>query len=74
MAPAMGPHQLVTATVIARQYYIDRMTKQRIGDHHGISRHKVARILHKARESGVVRIEVGGTTQADTELGETLHR
>jgi DNA-binding transcriptional regulator LsrR (DeoR family) len=63
MAPAMGPHQLVTAGMIARQYYINRMTKQRIGDLHGISRHKVARILHKARESGVVSIEVGGISR-----------
>jgi DNA-binding transcriptional regulator LsrR (DeoR family) len=50
------------------------MTKRRIGDLHGISRHKVARILRRARESGVVIIEVGGTTQADIGLGETLHR
>jgi len=49
--------------MIARQYYINRMTKQRIGDLHGISRHKVARILHKARESGVVSIEVGGISR-----------
>jgi DNA-binding transcriptional regulator LsrR (DeoR family) len=63
MAPAMGPHQLVTAGMIARQYYINRMTKQRIGDLHGISRHKVARILHKAPESGVVSIEVGGISR-----------
>src|SRR4051812_8785141 len=70
----MGPHELVTSAMIARQYYIDRMTKQRIGDLHGISRHKVARILRKARESGVVRIEVGRTTKADIELGETLHQ
>ena len=72
--PTMGPHELVTASVIARQYYVDRMTKQRIGDLHGISRHKVARILRKARESGLVRIDVGGTTRADIELGETLHQ
>jgi DNA-binding transcriptional regulator LsrR (DeoR family) len=74
MPPTMGPHELVTACMIARQYYVDQMTKQRIGDLHDISRHKVARILRKARESGLVRIEVGGTAQADIELGETLHR
>ena len=74
MPPTMVPHELVTASVIARQYYVDRMTKQRIGDLHGISRHKVARILRKARESGLVRIDVGGTTRADIELGETLHQ
>ena len=74
LEPPMGPHELVTAAMIARQYYIDRMTKQRIGDLHGISRHKVARILRKARESGVVRIKVGGTTRADIERGETLHQ
>jgi len=74
MPPTMGPHELVTACMIARQYYVDQMTKQRIGDLHGISRHKVARILRKARESGLVRIEVGGTAQADIENGETLHR
>ena len=60
--------------MIARRYYIDRMTKQRIADLHGISRHKVARILRKARESGLVRIEVGGTMQADIELDDTLHQ
>jgi DNA-binding transcriptional regulator LsrR (DeoR family) len=70
----MGPHELVTAAMIARQYYIDRMPKQRIADLHGISRHKVARILRKARESGLVRIDVGGTTRADIEFGETLHQ
>jgi len=74
MPPAMGPDELVTAAMIARRYYIDRMTKQRIADLHGISRHKVARILRKAREIGLVRIDVGGTTQADIELGETPHQ
>jgi DNA-binding transcriptional regulator LsrR (DeoR family) len=74
MSPTKGPHELVTTGMIARQYYIDRMAKQRIGDLHGISRHKVARILRKARESGVVRIEVGSTAQAHIELGETLLR
>jgi DNA-binding transcriptional regulator LsrR (DeoR family) len=74
MPPTMGPHELVTACMIARQYYVDQMTKQKIGDLHGISRHKVARILRKARENGLVRIEVGGTAQADIENGETLHR
>ena len=32
MTRAMGPHALVTAAKIARQFYIDGMTKQRIAN------------------------------------------
>ncbi|MDI3418647.1 sugar-binding transcriptional regulator [Streptomyces luteolus] len=68
----MGPAELVQATAIARQYYVEGMTKVEIADFHGLSRYKVARILEACRTEGIVRVEINGGAAMDTELSERL--
>ncbi|GAB3141512.1 sugar-binding domain-containing protein [Amycolatopsis stemonae] len=70
----MGPAELIQATTIARQYYLDNMPKTEIADYHGISRYKVARILDACVAEGIVRIEINGGAAVDTDLSDRLRR
>lgn len=67
-----GPAQLVLTATVARRYYLDNRTKVEIADELGLSRFKVARLLEQARESGMVRIEVGHPGVVDVELSGRL--
>jgi DNA-binding transcriptional regulator LsrR (DeoR family) len=53
------PSDLVLAAQVARQYYLEGVSKVDIADQLGISRFRVARLLDSAREAGMVRIEIG---------------
>jgi DNA-binding transcriptional regulator LsrR (DeoR family) len=53
------PSEVVLAARAARQYYLEGASKVDIADRLGISRFRVARLLEAARESGMVRIEIG---------------
>jgi DNA-binding transcriptional regulator LsrR (DeoR family) len=53
------PSEVVLAARVARQYYLERISKVDIADRLGISRFRVARLLDSARETGMVRIEIG---------------
>ena len=53
------PAEVVLAARVARQYYLEGLSKVEIADGLGISRFRVARLLEAARESGMVRIEIG---------------
>lgn len=53
------PSEVVLAARVARQYYLEGVSKVDIADQLGISRFRVARLLDSARESGLVRIEIG---------------
>jgi DNA-binding transcriptional regulator LsrR (DeoR family) len=44
---------------VARQFYLEGVSKVDIADQLGISRFRVARLLDSAREAGMVRIEIG---------------
>lgn len=70
----MGPAELIQATAIARQYYLEGMAKTEIADAHGLSRYKVSRILDACLARGIVRIEIGSPGFVDTELSERLRR
>ena len=48
---------MLTATV-ARRYYLDGASKSDIAAELGLSRFKVARLLDRARATGLVRIEL----------------
>src|ERR1700739_3331505 len=56
---ANRPSEVVLAARVARQFYIEGVSKVDIADQLGISRFRVARLLDSARESGLVRIEIG---------------
>src|ERR1700742_4917488 len=53
------PAEGVLAPRAARQFYLEGLSKVDIADRLGISRFRVARLLDAARESGMVRIEIG---------------
>src|SRR6202012_6042841 len=53
------PSEVVLAARAARQFYLEGLSKVDIAGRLGISRFRVARLLEAARESGMVRIEIG---------------
>src|SRR5579864_4282973 len=53
------PSELVLAARVAREFYLEGISKVEIADRLGISRFRVARLLDSARETGMVRIEIG---------------
>src|SRR3984885_14682274 len=53
------PSEVVLAARVARQFYLEGVSKVDIADRLGISRFRVARLLESARETGLVRIEIG---------------
>jgi DNA-binding transcriptional regulator LsrR (DeoR family) len=53
------PSEVVLAARVAREFYLEGMSKIDIAARLGISRFRVARLLDSARESGMVRIEIG---------------
>lgn len=62
----------VTEAVL-RRYYIDELSKIEIGHELGLSRFKVARIIHDAKRLGLVRIEITPAA-SDLQLSEALRR
>src|SRR6202451_154108 len=56
---AERPWEIVLADRGSRELYIDGVSKVDIAARLGISRFRVARLLDSARESGLVRIEIG---------------
>jgi DNA-binding transcriptional regulator LsrR (DeoR family) len=52
------PSEIVLAARVAREYYLEGVSKVDIADRLGISRFRVARLLEAARASGMVRIEI----------------
>jgi len=69
-----GPARLVLTASVARRYYMDGLSKVEIGEELGLSRFKVARLLDEARESGLVRIEIGHTGPVDVELSGLVQK
>jgi DNA-binding transcriptional regulator LsrR (DeoR family) len=53
------PTEVVLAARVARQFYLEGVSKVDIADRLGISRFRVARLLDSARDAGLVRIEIG---------------
>ena len=70
--PFAGPLEMVTASRIARLFYLDGWTKVQIADELGLTRFKVARLLELARASGMVRISVVGAGSLDLVLSDRL--
>ena len=54
-----GPAAMARAALVARRYYLDERSKVEIAGELGLSRFKIARLLETARDSGLVRIEIG---------------
>src|ERR687892_2728376 len=67
-----GPAALVLTATVARRYYLDGASKSDIAAELGLSRFKVARMLERARASGLVRIELDTRGEIDLDLSVRL--
>jgi DNA-binding transcriptional regulator LsrR (DeoR family) len=67
-----GPAATVLAATVARRYYLDGASKSEIAQEFGISRFKIARVLDRARSSGLVRIELHYEGEIDLDLSVRL--
>jgi DNA-binding transcriptional regulator LsrR (DeoR family) len=69
---AGGPAELVLMASVARRYFLEGLSKVEIAEQSGLSRFKVARLLERARASGMVRIEIGYPGSIDVDLSSRL--
>jgi DNA-binding transcriptional regulator LsrR (DeoR family) len=67
-----GPAGLALAALVARRYYLDERSEVEIAGDLGLSRFKIARLLETARDSGLVRIEVGHPGLIDVDLAAQI--
>jgi DNA-binding transcriptional regulator LsrR (DeoR family) len=74
MAPAGGPAQLVLTAAVARRYYVEDASKVEIAEEYGLSRFQVARLLDRARASGLVKIVISAPGAVDVDLSNRLQR
>jgi DNA-binding transcriptional regulator LsrR (DeoR family) len=72
LTTSAGPAELVLMASVARAYYTEGRAKTEIADRFRISRFKVARLLQEARETGLVRIEIGAPGAIDVALSSEL--
>ncbi|MFC7620829.1 sugar-binding transcriptional regulator [Microlunatus sp. GCM10028923] len=57
---------------VSRRYFVHDQSKSEIADVLGISRFRVARLIARARDTGIVRIEIGLPGLRDNELAAEL--
>jgi DNA-binding transcriptional regulator LsrR (DeoR family) len=67
-----GPAALVLTATVARRYYLEGVSKSDIAAELGVSRFKVARLLERARATGLVRIELDAPGDIDLDLSIRL--
>jgi DNA-binding transcriptional regulator LsrR (DeoR family) len=67
-----GPAELVLTATVARRFYLEGVSKIDIAAELGLSRFKVARMLDRARETGLVRIELDTRGKIDLDLSVRL--
>ena len=67
-----GPASRVQLASVARRYYLSGQSKVQISDELGLSRFQVARMLERARATGLVRIEIGGPGSLDLDTSSRL--
>lgn len=70
----MGPDELVRMGHVASRHYRDGLTRIEIAEELGISRFKVGRLLDKAWEKGVVRVEIATFGAIDVDLSVQLRQ
>lgn len=68
----MGPDELIRVAHAARLYYLEDRSRVDIAAELGVSRFKVARMLEKARDLGIVTISVELPDEIDPELSIRL--
>jgi DNA-binding transcriptional regulator LsrR (DeoR family) len=64
----MGPDELAKVTHVARRHYIDGVSQVAIATEMDVSRFKIARMLEKAHDLGIVTITIAEPKLVDAEL------
>jgi deoxyribonucleoside regulator len=59
---------------VAELYYVEQMSQEAVGRALGMSRQKVSRLLKRALETGVVRIEISSPQDTTTRLRQDITR
>lgn len=72
-APA-GPAEMVLMATVARRYYLDGVAKSDIAQQMGLSRFKVARLIDRAVQSGLVQIRIGWPGDLDVTLSTEVQQ
>jgi DNA-binding transcriptional regulator LsrR (DeoR family) len=67
-----GPAALVLMATVARRYYLEGASKSDIAAELGVSRFRVARLLERARATGLVRIELDAPGEINVDLSVRL--
>src|SRR5918999_95285 len=67
-----GPASLVLTATVARRYYLEGANKSDIAAELGLRRFKVARMLERARATGIVRIELDTPGEINLDLSVRL--
>ena len=70
----MGPDELVQIGYVADRHYRGGRSRVELAAELGISRFKVARMLEKAHDLGIVRIEIVPPDSIDTQLSNDIKR
>jgi DNA-binding transcriptional regulator LsrR (DeoR family) len=64
----------VLTAAVARRYYVEDASKVEIAEEYGLSRFQVARLLDRARTSGLVTITISAPGAIDVDLSGRLQR
>lgn len=64
--------QLLLMASVARRYYLQQRSRIEIAEELGLSRFQVGRLLERARETGLVRIEIGLPDDVEMDLSGQL--
>ncbi len=68
----VGPAEAVLMASVARRFYVDGKSKSDIAQQLGMSRFKVARLIDRAIETGLVQIRIGWPGSLDVTLSTDL--
>ncbi|WP_374009544.1 sugar-binding transcriptional regulator [Leifsonia sp. LS-T14] len=68
----MGPDELVQISHAARRFYVEKASQVTIAEELGVSRFKVARMLEKAVQTGVVTFTIKSPATVDLDLSIQL--
>lgn len=64
--------QMLLMAGVARRYYLEQRSRVQIAEELGLSRFQVGRLLERARETGLVRIEIGLPDDLEMDLSVQL--
>jgi DNA-binding transcriptional regulator LsrR (DeoR family) len=64
--------QMLLMAGVARRYYLEQRSRVQIAEELGLSRFQIGRLLERARETGLVRIEIGLPDDLEMDLSVQL--